>query len=89
MLSRSMALKTYIIMKKSLTEERLQKVVKLQKEVKSLKRESVLPENSERRKEALSDLIIKEMELRYATIRLRASIDIDIEIDELLKSKYK
>lgn len=89
MLSRSMALKTYIIMKKSLTEERLQKVVKLQKEVKSLKRESVLPENSERRKEALSDLIIKEMELRNATIRLRASIDIDIEIDELLKSKYK
>lgn len=76
-------------MKKSLTEERLQKVVKLQKEVKSLKRESVLPENSERRKEALSDLIIKEMELRNATIRLRASIDIDIEIDELLKSKYK
>ena len=89
MLSRSMALKTYIIMKKSLTEERLQKVVKLQKEVKSLKRESVLPENSERRKEALSDLIIKEMELRDATIRLRASIDIDIEIDELLQSKYK
>lgn len=89
MLSRSMALKTYIIMKMSLTEERLQKVVKLQKEVKSLKRESVLPENSERRKEALSDLIIKEMELRNATIRLRASIDIDIEIDELLKSKYK
>ena len=89
MLSRSMALKTYIIMKKSLTEERLQKVVKLQKEVKSLKRESVLPENSERRKEALSDLIIKEMELRNATIRLRASIDIDIEIDELLKLKYK
>ena len=89
MLSRSMALKTYIIMKKSLTEERLQKVVKLQKEVKSLKRESVLPENSERRKEALSDLIIKEMELRNATIRLLASIDIDIEIDELLKSKYK
>lgn len=89
MLSRSMALKTYIIMKKSLTEERLQKVVKLQKEVKSLKRESVLPENSERRKEALSDLIIKEMELRNATIRLRASIDIDIEIDELLQSKYK
>ena len=89
MLSRSIALKTYIIMKKSLTEERLQKVVKLQKEVKSLKRESVLPENSERRKEALSDLIIKEMELRNATIRLRASIDIDIEIDELLKSKYK
>ena len=89
MLSRSMALKTYIIMRKSLTEERLQKVVKLQKEVKSLKRESVLPENSERRKEALSDLIIKEMELRNATIRLRASIDIDIEIDELLKSKYK
>ena len=76
-------------MKKSLTEERLQKVVKLQKEVKSLKRESVLPENSERRKEALSDLIIKEMELRDATIRLRASIDIDIEIDELLQSKYK
>ena len=76
-------------MRKSLTEERLQKVVKLQKEVKSLKRESVLPENSERRKEALSDLIIKEMELRNATIRLRASIDIDIEIDELLKSKYK
>ena len=76
-------------MKKSMTEERLQKVVKLQKEVKSLKRESVLPENSERRKEALSDLIIKEMELRNATIRLRASIDIDIEIDELLKSKYK
>lgn len=76
-------------MKKSLTEERLQKVVKLQKEVKSLKRESVLPENSERRKEALSDLIIKEMELRNATIRLRASIDIDIEIDELLQSKYK
>lgn len=76
-------------MKMSLTEERLQKVVKLQKEVKSLKRESVLPENSERRKEALSDLIIKEMELRNATIRLRASIDIDIEIDELLKSKYK
>ena len=89
MLSRSMALKTYIIMKKSLTEERLQKVVKLQKEVKNLKRESVLPENSERRKEALSDLIIKEMELRNATIRLRASIDIDIEIDELLQSKYK
>lgn len=89
MLSRSMALKTYIIMKKSLTEERLQKVVKLQKEVKSLKRESVLPENSERRKEALSDLIIKEMELRNATIRLRASIDIDIEIDELLQSKYR
>ena len=89
MLSRSMALKTYIIMKKSLTEERLQKVVKLQKEVKSLKRESVLPENSERRKEALSDLIIKEMELRNATIRLRASVDIDIEIDELLQSKYK
>lgn len=89
MLSRSIALKTYIIMKKSLTEERLQKVVKLQKEVKSLKRESVLPENSERRKEALSDLIIKEMELRNATIRLRASIDIDIEIDELLQSKYK
>ena len=89
MLSRSMALKTYIIMKKSLTEERLQKVVKLQKEVKSLKRESVLPENSERRKEALSDLIIKEMELRNATIRLRASIDIDIEVDEILKSKYK
>ena len=89
MLSRSMALKTYIIMKKSLTEERLQKVVKLQKEVKSLKRESVLPENSERRKETLSDLIIKEMELRNATIRLRASIDIDIEIDELLQSKYK
>ena len=76
-------------MKKSLTEERLQKVVKLQKEVKSLKRESVLPENSERRKEALSDLIIKEMELRNATIRLRASIDIDIEIDELLQSKYR
>lgn len=76
-------------MKKSLTEERLQKVVKLQKEVKNLKRESVLPENSERRKEALSDLIIKEMELRNATIRLRASIDIDIEIDELLRSKYK
>ena len=76
-------------MKKSLTEERLQKVVRLQKEVKSLRRESVLPENSERRKEALSDLIIKEMELRNATIRLRASIDIDIEIDELLQSKYK
>ena len=89
MLSRSMALKTYIIMKKSLTEERLQKVVKLQKEVKSLKRESVLPENSERRKEALSNLIIKEMELRNATIRLRASVDIDIEIDELLQSKYR
>lgn len=76
-------------MKKSLTEERLQKVVKLQKEVKNLKRESVLPENSERRKEALSDLIIKEMELRNATIRLRASVDIDIEIDELLQSKYR
>lgn len=76
-------------MKKSLTEERLQKVVRLQKEVKSLRRESVLPENSERRKEALSDLIIREMELRNATIRLRASIDIDIEIDELLQSKYK
>ena len=76
-------------MKKSLTEERLQKGVKLQKEVKNLKRESVLPENSERRKEALSDLIIKEMELRNATIRLRASVDIDIEIDELLQSKYR
>ena len=85
MLSRSMALKTYIIMEKGLIDTRLASVTKLGKELKKLERELSVSPTKEQKREVMIKMIATGKTMKYAAGRLSAAIALSIESSEMIE----